>query len=131
MNDNLKKGIYFDLDTGRLKEVYKNGDWHNAYYELRSFLEKEGFEHIQGSGYHSINPMLESKAMDVVHTLTKKFPWLNECVKVCTIADVPKTTDITHVFAKEAEKLKKVKYTEKDFSERNKIAKKNPRSRSR
>lgn len=52
MNDNLKKGIYFDLDTARLKEVYKNGDWHNAYYELRSFLEKEGFEHIQGSGYH-------------------------------------------------------------------------------
>lgn len=39
--------------------------------------------------------------------MTKEFPWLNYCVNVCTISDVPELFDISHVFAREAERLEK------------------------
>ncbi|MCD8018308.1 MAG: hypothetical protein LUF92_01605 [Clostridiales bacterium] len=109
MNSGQRKGIYFDLDTEALKAHYPKNDWHNAYYDVRNFLEKNGFEHIQGSGYHSIRPMSESKAMVVIHKMTKEFSRLNYCVSVCTISDVPETYDITYVFSREARWLEVVK----------------------
>ena len=63
MDSTQRKGINFDLDTEVLKEHYPKGDWHNAYCDVRSYFEKNGFEHIQGSGYHSTKEMSEIKAM--------------------------------------------------------------------
>ncbi len=105
MDSAQKKGINFDLDTEALKHHDTKGDWHNAYYEVRNHFEKNGFEHIQGSGYHSLMPMSEAGAMAVIYQMTKKFLWINYCVSVCTIADVPETFDIAHVFVREAERL--------------------------
>lgn len=34
-----RKAINFDLDTNILKQVYKKGDYTNAYNEIRLFLE--------------------------------------------------------------------------------------------
>lgn len=99
MDSLQKKGINFDLDTEALKKYYPKSDWHNAYYDIRSFFEKNGFEHIQGSGYHSVEPMSEAKAMTVIYKMTKEFSsWLNYCVNICTISDVPELYDISHVF---------------------------------
>lgn len=50
MDSAQRKGIHFDLDTESLKRYYPKGDWHNACYVVRSYFEKNGFEHIQGSG---------------------------------------------------------------------------------
>lgn len=52
MDSLQRKGINFDLNTQALKEYYPKGDWHNAYADVRDFFEANGFEHIQGSGYH-------------------------------------------------------------------------------
>ena len=98
MDDKQQKGIYFDLDSKLLERYYPKKDWHNAYKDVRLFLEKEGFEHIQGSGYHSKDPLSEVKVMAIIHRMIKAMPWLEQCVNVCTISDVPITTDITHVF---------------------------------
>lgn len=54
MDSTQKKGIHFDLDTETLKKYYPKGDWHNAYYDVRLYFEKNGFEHIQGSGYRQM-----------------------------------------------------------------------------
>ena len=89
MDSLQRKGINFDLNTQALKEYYPKGDWHNAYADVRDFFEANGFEHIQGSGYHSVEAMSEAKAMAVIYQMTKEFPWLNYCVNVCTISDVP------------------------------------------
>ena len=59
MDSTQRKGINFDLDTEALKEHYPKGDWHNAYYDVRAYLERNGFEHIQESGYHSVEIMTE------------------------------------------------------------------------
>lgn len=98
MDNSLRKGINFDLDTAALQEYYPKGDWHNACYDVRIYFQKNGFEHIQGSGYHSLNQMSEAKAMAVIYRMTKEIPWLNYCVSICTIADVPELFDISHVF---------------------------------
>lgn len=105
MDSTQRKGINFDLDTEALKKYYPKGDWHNAYNDVRSFFERNGFEHIQGSGYHSIKAMSEAKAMAVIYQMTKDIPWLNYCVSVCTISDVPEIYDISHVFEREAQRL--------------------------
>ena len=63
MDSLQRKGINFDLNTQALKEYYPKGDWHNAYADVRDFFEANGFEHIQGSGYHSVEAMSEAKAM--------------------------------------------------------------------
>ena len=98
MDSTQRKGINFDLDTEALQ--------HNAYYDVRAYFEKSGFEHIQGSGYHSIEAMSETKAMSVIYKMTKEFPWLNYCVSICTISDVPELYDISHVFMREAQRLR-------------------------
>ena len=49
--------------------------------------------------------MSEAKAMAVIYQMTKEIPWLNYCVSVCTISDVPELYDISHVFEREAQQL--------------------------
>lgn len=53
MDSLQRKGINFDLNTEALKQYYPKENWNNAYYDVRYFFETHGFEHIQGSGYHS------------------------------------------------------------------------------
>ena len=43
--------------------------------------------------------------MAVIYKMIKALPWLNYCVKVCTISDVPELFDISHVFEREAREL--------------------------
>ena len=59
--------------------------------------------------------MSEAKAMSVIYKMTKEFPWLNYCVSICTISDVPELYDISHVFMREAQWLQEEE--QKDRSE--------------
>lgn len=105
MDSKQRKGIHFDLDTKALRKYYPKGDWHKSYYDMRIYFGKNQFEHIQGSGYHSVNPMSEAEAMRVIYSMSKEFPWLNSCVNVCTISDVPEMYDIGYVFDRTSERL--------------------------
>ena len=53
--------------------------------------------------------MSEANAMAMIYKMTQELPWLNYCVSVCTISDVPELFDITHVFPREAQKLREEK----------------------
>ena len=101
MNNELRKGIHFDLDTEILKGEYKGSDWHNAYYDIRRFFEKNDFVHIQGTGYHSKYPMEEGQAMIVVYAMGRAFEWIKKSMRICTIADIPEIYDITKAFGEE------------------------------
>ena len=46
MDSTQRKGIKFDLDTEALQQHYPKGDWHNAYYDVRAYFEKNGFEPV-------------------------------------------------------------------------------------
>ena len=99
----VRQGIHFDLDTAALKKYYPKQSWRMAYDDVRSFLESNGFEHEQGSGYHSKEPMIQSDAMGIIDDMLAKYPWLHKCVRVGTIADVPITYDLTPLFDKDAD----------------------------
>ena len=70
MDSLQRKGINFDLNTQALKEYYPKGDWHNAYADVRDFFEANGFEHIQGSGFHAGDEMSAAKAKADIYLMT-------------------------------------------------------------
>jgi virulence-associated protein VapD len=89
------------MDTKALEKYYPKKSWRNAYDDVKNFLISKDFEHEQGSGYHSVKPMRRAKAMRVIREMIKKHPWLNQCVRICTISDVPVMFDISYMFEKE------------------------------
>ncbi len=102
MTDQIRQGIHFDMDTKALQRYYPKVSWTAAYEDIRSYLLSKGFEHEQGSGYHSTDPMAQSDAIDIIAEMIDVYPWLHKCIKVCTIADVPITYDLTTLFDKNA-----------------------------
>ena len=67
MDSSQRKGINFDLNTEQLQKYYPvSASWRNAYTDVKAFFESNGFEHIQGSGYHSKEAMSEAQAMYVI-----------------------------------------------------------------
>lgn len=49
-----RKAFHFDLSV---KELEANGAPKDAWTKIGRFLERNGFEHIQGSGYESRHTM--------------------------------------------------------------------------
>ena len=77
---NARKFINFDLDTKALKEFYPSKDYRAAYSKIKVFMENNGFEHRQSSGYISVKPMKESQINKVILRMVHQFPWLGKCV---------------------------------------------------
>lgn len=98
-----KKALNFDLDTKMLKQVYSETSYTNAYYEIRSFLEKNGFEHRQGSGYVSQNPITLPKVHALVVKMNKQLTWLGDCVKEFDVTSVGKSHSLLNKFEKTVE----------------------------
>lgn len=101
----MKKALNFDLDTKKLKQYYPEKDWHRGYDEIRKFLEGKGFEHIQGSGYHSKGDLSSYQAVSVIYEMSSRYEWINFCVKSCEISNIPLSHDVTHIFDKAADKI--------------------------
>lgn len=76
------KMIAFDLDTKKLKLIYKKGHYTNAYYELAQFFKNHHFtEHNQGSCYVSDIKMARSEVVNILSKVKKEMPWLKYCAK--------------------------------------------------
>lgn len=100
-NSESRVSIYFDLDVQALKNIYEPGsgrDYTNAYHEIRSFMKKEGYEHEQGSVYHSVSEKDRSDVIRTVKALQDEKSWLKECVKKMSYARISEEHDITGVF---------------------------------
>lgn len=98
-----KKALNFDLDTTMLKQVYNKNSYTNAYYEIRSFLEKNGFEHRQGSGYVSQKPMTTNRVSIIVRKMNQEFTWLADCVREFDVTSVGKSHSLLDKFTKDNE----------------------------
>ena len=76
------KMIAFDLDTKKLKLIYKKGHYTNAYYELAHFFKNHHFtEHNQGFCYVSDIKMARSEVVNILSKAKKEMPWLKYCAK--------------------------------------------------
>ena len=86
--------ITFDLKIDNLREYYKNDSINNAYKDIKTELEKFGFENIQGSTYfgndkvNAVTPVLATQA------LAKKFDWFSLCVRDIRMLRIEENNDL-------------------------------------
>lgn len=103
MANTTRKALNFDLDTKALEIFYPGNTYHQAYYDIRQFLESAGFQHRQGSGYISIDPIDFYEISLLINEMSEKFPWLKRCTKVVDTTAIGKTFSMMS-YLKSAEK---------------------------
>lgn len=97
--------INFDLDTKKLKDIYVQSTgkkYNHAYYDIKSFMKKNGFSHRQGSGYLSKKPTTETSATFMIKRMSTAMPWLKECVKRIDLTVVGNQHDLTGVLSQKS-----------------------------
>lgn len=88
------KAINFDLDTHILSDVHPSGDYRRAYYDLKRFFTKKGFEHKQGSGYVSEDKLASADIFELLDALYHTLPWISEAVKAFDVTNVGNQYDL-------------------------------------
>lgn len=83
--------INFDLDTKRLSQYFNNPS--QAYSKLEKEFKKNGFSHIQGSGYVSIKGLSKTALYQAIMAIYNQNNWLLNCSKDIRITQVIKVYD--------------------------------------
>lgn len=99
----MKKAINFDIDTKKYEE-YTGRRSPTAYKEIRNFLNKNGFEHRQGSGYISKKSLNDSNITTLVANITITFEWLEYCIKEIDVTNVGRQHSLKDMFSKKTNK---------------------------
>ncbi len=87
-----RKQLSFDIDTKVAKAILGKNNYIKAYLDVRKFLEKEGWEHIEGSVYMSKKPLSTTQVMHLLNDLIWEYPYLTKCFREIHQADVSKGT---------------------------------------
>lgn len=66
----------------------------SAWGKIQAFMEANGFEHTQYSGYESIHGMSYLQAYKVLEGLQKTYPWFKDCAQVATLTEIGKRHDV-------------------------------------
>ncbi len=91
-----RKAINFDLDTLKLKEKFS--DTRKPYNDIKKFMESNGFEHRQYSGYISKKPILEGYVIALMNEMDNKFSWLKDCIQKFDVTEIGNTFDLKYIF---------------------------------
>ena len=92
-----RKAFHFDLVEDRLKAVYPSESatgYKGAWGKIQAFMEANGFEHTQYSGYESVRGMSYLQAYKVLEGLQKKYPWFKDCAEAATLTEIGKRHDV-------------------------------------
>ena len=93
-----KKQISFDLDTKVAKAILGKRNYIKAYLDIRKFMEKEGWKHIEGSVYMSKSPISNIMVLNMLKKLKKEHPYLTKCFREIHQADVSKVHSLSKQF---------------------------------
>lgn len=92
-----RKQLIFDIDTKVAEQILGDG-YRGLYSDIRSFLDKEQFEHIEGSAYMSKNPMTNLELSNILKYLKVQYPYLEKCVREIHQADISNVHSLSHIF---------------------------------
>lgn len=67
---------------------HPSGDYHRAYYDMKTFFFKHNFIHKQGSGYVSKEKLNSQDVFLLIDDLCSEFPWIIECVEEFDVTNV-------------------------------------------
>jgi cell filamentation protein len=93
-----RKALNFDLDNDVLTALFGENNRSKGYRAIRRFLEANGFEHRQLSGYFSVSGITVRQTTNVVGELYEKLPWLRDAVKKFDVTEVGTTYDLAETF---------------------------------
>ena len=82
----MRKALNFDLDTKK----YAGKHSPTAYAEIKRFLQKNDFEHRQGSGYISKNSLSDGKIFAIIQNMSMELKWLRNCVEQIDVTNIGK-----------------------------------------
>lgn len=80
MSEERLYAITFDLEQRALDKYY-NKSRRSAYRELGKFLKKNGYEHMEGSVYHSMVNQSNVSFFKMIDEMDKQLPWVKQCIK--------------------------------------------------
>lgn len=80
-----RKAFHFDLSV---KELEANGAPKDAWTKIGKFLERNGFEHIQGSGYESTHTVSHHDMNLILEQMQDEFPWFVSCAKDAKVTSI-------------------------------------------
>lgn len=80
-----RKAFHFDLSV---KELEANGAPKDAWTKIGRFLEHNGFERIQGSGYESMHTMSHHDMNLILEQMQDEFPWFVSCAKDAKVTSI-------------------------------------------
>lgn len=86
------KAINFDLSVHELEKYYP--DYRKAYYDVKSFFKKQGFEHRQGSGYVSKKKLTQADIIDLLDVMNAELPWMSDCVTKIDVTNIGAQHDL-------------------------------------
>lgn len=92
-----KKAFHFDLDVSLLKTYYPSSSpngWNKAWSDIRAFMESNGFERTQYSGYESTKSMTYILAYNIIEDLNEKYPWFHKCVRAASLTNIGREHDV-------------------------------------
>lgn len=97
-DDKTRYSINFDLSVEKLRENYSETHPEKAYALIERFLKDEGYEHVQGSGYHSADKIILQDNIDTLAGMHKEFPWLQKCIKSIYLTEIGDVYNVQYVF---------------------------------
>lgn len=92
MEKKYLKAINFDLNVRGLKKYYS--DYRKAYYDVKRFFKKQGFEHRQGSGYISKKKLIQADIIDLLDVMNAELPWISDCVTKIDVTNIGTQHDL-------------------------------------
>ncbi len=97
-DDKTRYSINFDLSMEKLRENFSETNPERAYALIAKFLNDEGYEHVQGSGYHSADKIILQDNIDTLAGMHKEFPWLQKCIKSIYLTEIGDIYNVKYVF---------------------------------
>ena len=97
------KALYFDLKIKDLEKYYSLTNPKGSYSEIQGFLNENGFEHEQYSGYHSAQATTDMNVFTVIKNMHIQFPWLRKCVSKFEVTNIGENSDLIKMFPVESD----------------------------
>lgn len=102
MESDTRKFINFDLDTNLMKTY--NLSRYYVYSNIKTFMEKNNFDHVQYSGYESKEPLIDVKVINLLEKMKFDLPWISPLVKDIVITEIKQQHRYNYMFEEEKDK---------------------------
>lgn len=102
MESNTRKFINFDLDTNLMKTY--NLSRYYVYSNIKTFMEKNNFDHVQYSGYESKEPLIDVNVINLIEKMRFDLPWISPLIKDIVVTEIKQQHRYNYMFDENKDK---------------------------